>query len=159
MQKLIIAVAMFVALVALAQTAGTKSPAASARTKSVVSTPDAPKALGPYSQAIKVGDFVFCAGQTPRDPATGKLIEGDISAQTDRVLKNIGAVLTAAGTDFDHAVKVNVYLKNMSDFEAMNKVYAQYFKAMPPARATIGVNELPAGALVEIEVAAILPEK
>ena len=139
-----------------AKTAKT-SAGSSAKGRSVVEAKDAPKPIGPYSQAIKAGEFVFCAGQTARDPVTNKLIEGDISAQTDRVLKNISAVLTAAGTDMDHVVKTNVYLKNISDFNAMNEVYGHYFKDAPPARATVGVAGLPADSLVEIEVVAMLP--
>jgi 2-iminobutanoate/2-iminopropanoate deaminase len=133
--------------------------AASSASRSVVEAQGAPKPIGPYSQAIKAGEFVFCAGQTARDPETNKLIEGDISAQTDRVLKNISAVLAAAGTDMDHVVKTTVYLKNISDFNAMNEVYARYFKDAPPARATVGVAGLPADSLVEIEVVAMLPAK
>ncbi|MGZ4897109.1 MAG: Rid family detoxifying hydrolase [Candidatus Angelobacter sp.] len=125
----------------------------------MVESKDAPKPIGPYSQAIKAGAFVFCAGQTARDPITNKLIEGDISVQTDRVLKNISAVLAAAGTDMNHVVKTTVYLKNISDFNAMNEVYARYFKDAPPARATVGVAGLPVDSLVEIEVVAMLPGK
>lgn len=142
---------------------GEKSKSASAPSnsgsRSTVESKDAPKPIGPYSQAIKAGEFVFCAGQTARDPVTNKLIEGDISAQTDRVLKNISAVLTAAGTDMEHVVKTTVYLKNISDFNAMNEVYGRYFKDAPPARATVGVAALPVDALVEIEVVAMLPAK
>ena len=138
--------------------AGKTKPAAS-RGRSVVEAKDAPKPIGPYSQAIIAGDFVFCAGQTARDPVTNKLIEGDVSAQTDRVLKNISAVLAAAGTDMNHVVKTTVYLKNISDFNAMNEVYGRYFKDAPPARATVGVAGLPVDSLVEIEVVAILPAK
>jgi len=139
--------------------ASAASAASAARGRTVVEAKDAPKPIGPYSQAIKAGEFVFCAGQTARDPITNKLIEGDISAQTDRVLKNISAVLTAAGTDMDHVVKTTVYLKNISDFNAMNEVYGHYFKDAPPARATVGVAGLPADSLVEIEVVAMLPGK
>jgi 2-iminobutanoate/2-iminopropanoate deaminase len=154
MKKLIPLLALFLfASIAFAQ------PKPSSRTRSAVSTTDAPKALGPYSQAIRVGDFVFCAGQTGRDPATGQLIQGDVAAQTDRVLKNVAAVLAAAGTDLDHAVKTTVYLKNIADFNAMNEVYGRFFKGTPPARSTVGVADLPAGAAVEIEVVAVLPEK
>ena len=127
--------------------------------RSVVEAKDAPKPIGPYSQAIKAGEFVFCAGQTARDPETNKLIEGDVSAQTERVLKNISAVLTAAGTDLNHVVKTTVYLKNMSDFNSMNEVYGRYFKDAPPARATVGVAALPVDALVEIDVIAALQGK
>lgn len=128
-------------------------------TPSVVETKNAPKPNGPYSQAIKAGEFVFCAGQTARDPVTNKLIEGDVSAQTDRVLKNISAVLAAAGTDLDHVVKTTVFLKNISDFNAMNEVYGRYFKSAPPARSTVGVAALPGDAPVGIEVVAMLPSK
>lgn len=116
---------------------------------------NAPKAIGPYSQGISAGDFVFVSGQTPLEPATGNLINGDIRAQTERVLNNVQAVLEAAGLDFSRVVKTNVYLKNMSDFAAMNEVYAKFFKEPYPARATIGVAELPKNALVEIEAIAI----
>ena len=125
------------------------------KTREVVESKDAPKAIGPYSQAIKAGGFVFCAGQIALDPATGQLVQGDISAQTDRVLKNLSAVLAAAGTDLDHAVKTTVFLKNISDFAAMNEVYGRYFETAPPARSTIGVAQLPRDALVEIEVVAL----
>jgi len=101
-----------------------------------VSTKDAPPAAGPYSQAIKAGEFVFVAGQVPRDPATNKVIEGDITAQTDRVLKNVAAILAAAGTSMNHVVRTTVFLKNVSDFAKMNEVYTTYFKTNPPARTT-----------------------
>lgn len=129
--------------------------ASSAGTRDVVESKDAPKPIGPYSQAIKAGGLVFCAGQVGLDPATGQLVSGDISAQTDRALKNLSAVLAAAGTDLDHAVKATVFLKNISDFAAMNEVYGRYFKTAPPARSTIGVAQLPRDALVEIEVVAV----
>ena len=159
MKKLISIVALLlVAAGAFAQKKPSASSASQSRERTPVSTTDAPKALGPYSQAIKVGDFVFCAGQTGRDPATGQLIQGDVAAQTERVLKNVSAVLTAAGTDLDHAVKTTVYLKNIGDFNAMNEVYGRFFKGTPPARSTVGVADLPANALVEIEVIAVLPE-
>jgi 2-iminobutanoate/2-iminopropanoate deaminase len=125
-----------------------------AATPEVVSSKDAPPAIGPYSQAIKVGGFVFVAGSTGRDPATGKLVEGGIAEQTDRVLKNLSAVLTAAGSSMDKVVKTTVFLKNISDFGKMNEVYATYFKANPPARSTIGVGALPGDGLVEIDVIA-----
>lgn len=157
MKKLSAFVLALLAIFALISAAGQKPVPPSGRT--VVIAKDAPPPIGPYSQAIKAGDFVFCAGQTARDPVTNKLIEGDVSAQTDRVLKNISAVLTAAGTDLNHVVKTTVYLKNMGDFNAMNEVYGKYFKDSPPARATVGVAALPVDALVEIEVVAIAPGK
>jgi 2-iminobutanoate/2-iminopropanoate deaminase len=123
--------------------------------KKVVATKDAPQAIGPYSQAIKAGGFVFTAGQIPIDPATGKLIEGDIKAQTERVLKNLSAVLAAAGSNIDRAVKTTVFLKNMADFPAMNEVYGQFFKNDPPSRSTVQVAALPKDALIEIDVVAL----
>lgn len=119
--------------------------------KSVVSTTDAPQAIGPYSQAIKLGNVVYTAGQIPLDPATGKMVEGDISAQADRVMKNIHAVLAAAGSSMDRAVKTTCFLANLDDFGAFNEVYGRYFTNMPPARSTVQVARLPAGALVEVE--------
>jgi 2-iminobutanoate/2-iminopropanoate deaminase len=119
-----------------------------------IHTDDAPKALGPYSQAIDAGEFVFCSGQVPIDPATGALVEGDIAAQTDRVMKNLSAVLAAAGLDFAHVVKTTIYLASMGDFPVVNEVYGGYFSAAPPARATVQVAALPLGARVEIEAIA-----
>ncbi len=119
--------------------------------KSVVSTNDAPQAIGPYSQAIKLGNVVYTAGQIPLDPATGKMVEGDISAQADRVMKNVQAVLAAAGSSMDRAVKTTCFLANLDDFAAFNEVYGRYFTNTPPARSTVQVARLPAGALVEVE--------
>ncbi len=116
----------------------------------------APKAIGPYSQAIRIGDLVFCAGQTPLDPATGNMIEGDIEPQTRRVLQNLSAVLQAAGTSLGHAVKTTVFLKDMNDFQRMNAVYAEFFPQDPPARSTVQVARLPRDAAVEIEVVATI---
>jgi 2-iminobutanoate/2-iminopropanoate deaminase len=123
--------------------------------KKVVATKEAPQALGPYSQGIKAGGFVFTAGQISIDPATGRLLEGDIKAQTERVMKNLSAILTAAGSSMDRVVKTTVYLKNLSDFTAMNEVYAQFFKNEPPSRSTVQVAALPKDALVEIEAVAL----
>jgi 2-iminobutanoate/2-iminopropanoate deaminase len=122
--------------------------------KESVSTKDAPAAVGPYSQGIKAGGFVFASGQTARDPATGKIVQGDIKAQTERVLMNLSAVLTAAGTSMDRAVKVTVFLKDMGDFKAMNEVYAKFFSGTPPARSTVQAV-LPADALLEVDVIAL----
>jgi 2-iminobutanoate/2-iminopropanoate deaminase len=124
----------------------------------VVSTDKAPKALGPYSQAIRVGDFIFCAGQAGIDPATGKLVEGGIQAETRRVLQNLTAVLQAAGSSFSQVVKTTVFLKNMDDFKAMNGIYAEFFPAAPPARSTVQVARLPADASVEIEAIATISQ-
>ncbi len=120
-----------------------------------VKTDHAPAAIGPYSQAIKAGGMVFAAGQIPLDPATGQIVSGDIQAQTTRVLENVRAVLTAAGASFETVVKTTVFLKSMSDFAAMNEVYARYFTGVVPARSTVAVVDLPRGALVEIECIAL----
>jgi 2-iminobutanoate/2-iminopropanoate deaminase len=122
--------------------------------KEAVATKDAPAAAGPYSQAIKAGGFVFAAGQIGRDPATNK-VEGDVKAQTERTLKNLSAVLTAAGSSMDRAVKVTVFLKNISDFQAMNEVYARFFPGTPPARSTVQAVLPNEAALVEIDVIAM----
>jgi 2-iminobutanoate/2-iminopropanoate deaminase len=119
-------------------------------------TDNAPKALGPYSQAIIANGFVFCAGQTPVDPATGKLVEGDVSVQTRRCLHNLAAVLESAGSGWAHAVKVSVFLKDLGDFAAMNAVYAEYMPTPAPVRSTVEVAGLPLGARVEIDVVAVL---
>jgi len=126
-----------------------------AATPQAVSTKEAPAAIGPYSQGIKAGEFVFVSGVTARDPATNKLVEGDITVQTERVLKNIEAVLAAAGTSADKVVKTTVFLKNISDFAKMNEVYATHFKTSPPARAAVGGVAIPGDALVEIEAVAL----
>ena len=122
--------------------------------RDVIATNDAPKAIGPYSQAIKANGFIFVSGQIPIDPATQQLIEGDVAAQTERVLKNLSGILTAAGSSLQNVVKAGVFLKNMSDFAAMNEVYGRYFKDAPPARSTVEVARLPKDVLVEIDVIA-----
>jgi 2-iminobutanoate/2-iminopropanoate deaminase len=119
-----------------------------------ISTADAPAAIGPYSQAIHAGDLVFLSGQVPIDPATGELVTGDISAQTERVLDNLGAVLAAAGCGFGDVVKTTIYLVDLGDFQAVNQTYAKRFTAAPPARATVQVSALPKGARVEIDAIA-----
>jgi 2-iminobutanoate/2-iminopropanoate deaminase len=123
--------------------------------RTVIATDLAPRAIGPYSQGIRANGFVFCAGQTPLDPATGKLVEGDVSAQTRRVLQNLGAILEAAGTSLSKVVKTTVFLTDMANFKAMNEVYAEFFPANAPARATFAVAGLPLGASVEIECIAL----
>ena len=119
-----------------------------------VESNEAPKAIGPYSQGIKAGGFVFVSGQVALDPATGALVGSDVAAQTERVLQNLQAVVEAAGSDLDRVVKTTVYLRSMADFAAMNEVYKRYFKNEPPARATVAVAGLPKDALVEIDVIA-----
>jgi 2-iminobutanoate/2-iminopropanoate deaminase len=123
--------------------------------RKVISTDKAPAAVGPYSQAVRVGDFVFAAGQVAIDPAAGKLIESNTAAQTRQALTNLSAVLEAAGSSLNRVVKTTVFLKDMSQFQAMNDVYAEFFPSDPPARSTIEVAALPLGALVEIEAIAV----
>jgi len=124
--------------------------------KQPIRTDRAPQAIGPYEQAIVANGFVFTAGQIPLDPKTGNIVEGGIAAQTRQVLENLRAVLEAAGASMDSVVKATVFLKTMSDFGAMNEVYAEYFAASKPARSTVAVAELPRGALVEIDLCAAL---
>ena len=122
--------------------------------KKIITTTDAPAAVGPYSQAVAVGGLLFCAGQIPLDPVTGEIVPGDVAAQTDRVCRNIAAVLAANGMTFSHVVKTTVFLTDMTDFGAMNAVYAKFFTEPFPARSTVAVAGLPRGAQVEIEVVA-----
>lgn len=120
-----------------------------------IEAPGAPKAVGPYSHAMTVGDLIFCSGQIPLDPATGDLVQGDIAAQTSRIIDNMAAVLAASGSALDRVVKTTVFLTDMGDFAAMNEVYAARFGAHRPARSTVAVAGLPKGARVEIECVAI----
>lgn len=115
----------------------------------------APAAIGPYSQAIEAGGMVFASGQLPIDPATGSIVEGDIEQQTHQSLRNVQAILEAAGTDLSHVVKTTVFLSSITNFANMNEVYAQYFREPFPARSAVAVKDLPKGALVEIEVVAV----
>jgi len=126
-------------------------------TRKVIATDKAPAAVGPYSQGIRVGDFMFTAGQLGMDPATGRLVEGGIEAQTHQALTNLSAVLEAAGTSLAHVIKTTVFLQDIGDFQAMNGVYAQFFTADPPARSAVEVAALPLGGLVEIEAVAAIP--
>lgn len=123
--------------------------------RDVISTSDGPKAIGPYSQAIRANGFVFVSGQVAIDPATQQVISGDVAAQTDRVLKNLSAILKAAGSGLEKVVRSTVFLKNMGDFAAMNEVYGKYFTQAPPARSTVEVARLPKDVLVEIDVIAL----
>lgn len=122
--------------------------------KRIISTSDAPPAIGPYSQAVAASGLVFVSGQIPLD-ASGKLVEGDIAAQTEQVLKNLSVVLTAAGSSLAHVVKTTVYLKDMNDFPRMNEVYGRYFTAEQPARATVEVSRLPRDVKVEMDLIAL----
>jgi 2-iminobutanoate/2-iminopropanoate deaminase len=121
-----------------------------------VATEKAPKAIGPYSQAVRTGNVLYASGQIPIDPATGELIGGDFAAQARRVFANLAAVLEAAGTDFQHVVKATVYLTNLADFQTLNGIYAEQFGDHKPARSTVGVAQLPKGATVEVDVVAVL---
>ena len=123
--------------------------------RKVVVSPDAPKPIGPYSQAIQAGDLVFCSGQIPLDPQTGQLVQGDIAVLTRRILDNFEAVLKAAGSDLGQTVKLTVYLTNLADFESLNKVLAERFPEEPPARAVVQVAALPKGATVEMDLIAL----
>jgi 2-iminobutanoate/2-iminopropanoate deaminase len=123
---------------------------------SPVHTDRAPKAIGPYSQAIRAGNLIFCAGQIPLDPASMQLVEGDIEAQTRRVLQNLAAVLEAAGSGLGRVVKTTVFMSNLDEFTRMNAVYGEFFPANPPARSTVQVAALPRGARIEIECIAVV---
>ncbi len=122
--------------------------------KQVISTPNAPAAIGPYSQAVRAGNLVFVSGQIPLDPATGQLVGGDIGVQTEQVLENLAAILEAAGSSLAQVVKATVYLRDLGEFGRMNEVYAKFFRENPPARATVQVARLPREAAVEIDVVA-----
>lgn len=124
--------------------------------KEIISTENAPGAIGPYSQAVKTGGMVFCSGQIPIDVATGEFVSNDVAHQTEQVLKNLSAVLEAAGTSLNNVVKTTVFLADMNDFTAMNEVYAKYFSENKPARATVQAAGLPRGARVEIDCIAIV---
>ena len=123
--------------------------------RDVIATKDGPQAIGPYSQAIRANGFVFVSGQVAIDPANQQVISGDVAAQTDRVLKNLAAILRAAGTGMEKVVRSTVFLRNMGDFAAMNAVYGKYFSSTPPARSTVEVARLPKDVLVEIDVIAL----
>jgi len=123
--------------------------------KQRISTDRGPAAIGPYSQAIAAGGFIFVSGQIPLDPATGTFVQGDAGVQTERVMKNVAAILDAAGSSVDQVVKATIFLKDLKDFEAVNRAYGKAFPGDPPARSTVEVAGLPKGALVEIEVVAL----
>lgn len=122
----------------------------------VIATEKAPAAIGPYSQAIQAGNLLFCSGQIPLDPATGELVQGDVTVQAGQVMRNIEAMLAAAGVGFDAVIKTTIFLADMADFAAVNTVYGSCFTAHKPARSTVAVKGLPRGALLEIEVVAAL---
>ena len=122
----------------------------------VVSSPSAPAAIGPYSQAIRAGNLLFCSGQIPLDPKTMQMVGANAAEQAEQVLKNLAAVLTAGGASMGHVVRTTIFLASMNDFAAVNEVYGKHFAAHKPARATVAVKELPKGALVEIDCIAAL---
>jgi len=122
--------------------------------KKIISTNEAPGAIGPYSQGVRSGSFLFCSGQIPLDPKSGQIVSGDIATQTRRVLDNIAAVLRAGGLTFDNVVKTTIFLTDLGDFQIVNEVYGSYFKQDPPARSTVQVSALPRGAKIEIEAIA-----
>jgi 2-iminobutanoate/2-iminopropanoate deaminase len=123
--------------------------------REIISTKDAPQAIGPYSQAVKANGFIFTSGQIAIDPATQQVVAGDVAAQTERVLRNLSEILEAAGSGLGKVVRATVFLKNMNDFAAMNQVYGKYFSSAPPARSTVEVARLPKDVLVEIDVIAL----
>jgi len=123
--------------------------------RDVIATKEGPQAIGPYSQAIRANGFIFVSGQVAIDPANQQFIAGDVAAQTDRAIKNLAGILKAAGSSLEKVVRATVFLKNMSDFAAMNEVYGKYFSSAPPARSTVEVARLPKDALVEIDVIAL----
>jgi 2-iminobutanoate/2-iminopropanoate deaminase len=125
--------------------------------RQVISAPDAPKAMGAYSPAIKAGNLLFISGQIPIDPASGNLVTGDITAQADRAMGNVAALLRAAGIGFEHVVRTTVFLADMNDFAAMNEVYSRYIVDPPPARATVQVARLPRDVRIEVDAIAMLP--
>jgi 2-iminobutanoate/2-iminopropanoate deaminase len=125
-------------------------------TRQIITAPDAPKAMGAYSPAIKAGNLLFVSGQIPIDPATGELVQGDITAQTEQVMRNLGALLRAAGVGFDHLVRTTVFLADMNDFNAMNEVYSRHIVAPAPARATVQVARLPRDVKIEVDGIAVL---
>jgi 2-iminobutanoate/2-iminopropanoate deaminase len=124
--------------------------------KDVIATDRGPKAIGPYSQAIRANGFVFVSGQIPLDPVTQQLVAGDIQVQTERVLENLKGIIEAAGSSLDHVVRATVFLADMNEFAAMNEVYGRYFRSQPPARSTVQVSRLPRDVRVEIDVIALL---
>lgn len=125
-------------------------------TKTIIATDKAPAAVGPYSQGVRVGNLIFTAGQGGLDPATGRLVEGGIEAQTRQTMKNLSAILQAAGSSLSQVIKTTVFLQDIADFQTMNRVYAEFFGDDPPVRSTVQVAALPLGALVEIEAVAIV---
>ncbi len=147
--KLTLLISVFILLLFLLTMSGGKVE------KKIIYTEKAPKPIGPYSQAIIAGDFIFTSGQIPIDPKTNQLVQGDIKEQTRQVLENLKAILEEAGVTFDDVVKVTVYMKDLNEFSAMNEVYSEYFKNSPPARTTVEVSRLPRDVKIEIDLIAV----
>lgn len=147
--KLTLLISVFILLLFLLTMSGGKVE------KRIIYTEKAPKPIGPYSQAIIAGDFIFTSGQIPIDPKTNQLVQGDIKEQTRQVLENLKAILEEAGVTFDDVVKVTVYMKDLNEFSAMNEVYSEYFKNSPPARTTVEVSRLPRDVKIEIDLIAV----
>jgi 2-iminobutanoate/2-iminopropanoate deaminase len=137
---------------------GTRFPVTVADMKKPIFTSEAPSAIGPYSQGIRSGRFLFCSGQIPLDPKSGEIVSGDIATQTRRVMENVAALLRTEGLTFDHIVKTTIFLTDLGDFQKVNEIYGSYFKQDPPARSTVQVSALPKGTNVEIEVIAAAAE-
>lgn len=138
-----------------AKKAASKKKASPGNSKKIVLTANAPQPIGPYSQAVRLGNLLFCSGQIPLDAATGQLVQGDVEAQTRKVMENLEAVLKAGGASFDRVVKTTIFLKSMNDFPRVNEVYGKSFPANPPARSTVEVARLPKDVLVEVEAIAV----
>ncbi len=147
--KLALLISVFILLLFLLTMSGGKVE------KKIIYTEKAPKPIGPYSQAIIAGDFIFTSGQIPIDPKTNQLVQGDIKEQTKQVLENLKAILEEAGVTFDDVVKVTVYMKDLNEFSAMNEIYSEYFKNSPPARTTVEVSRLPRDVKIEIDLIAV----
>lgn len=147
--KLALLISVFILLLFLLTMSGGKVE------KRIIYTEKAPKPIGPYSQAIIAGDFIFTSGQIPIDPKTNQLVQGDIKEQTKQVLENLKAILEEAGVTFDDVVKVTVYMKDLNEFSAMNEIYSEYFKNSPPARTTVEVSRLPRDVKIEIDLIAV----
>jgi 2-iminobutanoate/2-iminopropanoate deaminase len=136
---------------------GVEAPGGGTVVRQAVSAPDAPRAMGAYSPAIRAGNLLFVSGQIPVDPLSGELVEGDVAAQTDRVMRNLAAVLKGAGLGFEHVVRTTVFLTDMGEFSRMNEVYARYVVDPPPARATVQVARLPRDVKIEVDCIAVIP--
>ena len=155
----LLAACLLLSVPALAKDKDHAAKGAEHKGKKVIATQDAPPAIGPYSQAIRVGGLLFLSGSLGMEPATGKIAAGGVAAETEQALNNLDAVLKAAGASFDDIVKTTIFLTDMADFKTVNEIYAKRFSSAPPARSTVAVKELPRGGKVEIEAIAVVPRK